>query len=143
MPAEATSQLSASRRYMSRKPQGEPEKPQDPAPTAGTLGYKGAPTLKTEGGAPAKAKADPSLAPHHARERVLGSRLLGMTMGWGRRVRGQVATTQTEREPMREAPQAARAPWATNDEKLGRGGGFSRAVRRYSSRAKRAARNLD
>ena len=40
-----------------------------------------------------------------------------MTMGG--RVRGQVAATKTEREPMREAPKRARAPWAINDEKLG------------------------
>jgi hypothetical protein len=55
--AEATSQLSASRRYMSRKPQGESEKPQGPATTAGALGYKGAPTLRNEGWGTRKGKS--------------------------------------------------------------------------------------
>jgi len=56
--AEATSQLSASRRYMSRKPQGESEKPQGPATTtAGALGYKGAPTLKNGGWGTRKSKS--------------------------------------------------------------------------------------
>ena len=82
--AEATSQLSASRRYMSRKPQGESEKPQGPATTAGAPGYKRRThPQKRRVGHPQKQKADPSLAPQHARERVLGSRLLGMTMGVG------------------------------------------------------------
>jgi hypothetical protein len=42
---------------MSRKPQGESEKPQGPATTAGALGYKGAPTLKNGGWGTRKGKS--------------------------------------------------------------------------------------
>ena len=41
---------------MSRKPQGESEKPQGPATTAGAPGYKGAPTLKNRGWGTRKSK---------------------------------------------------------------------------------------
>jgi len=121
--AEATSQLprssgqvSASRRYMTRKPRGESE-PQGPATTAGALGYKGAPTLKNGGWGTRKGKSR-SLArtPTRAGARA-GVPLTRDDNGVGGDAFGDRSPLHRPNASPCERPcKPARAPWRRNRE---------------------------